>query len=49
VRSDADLDALVTTLAGWRDAGADLAVIGLPLHAKPEFLGELSAALAPLA
>jgi F420-dependent oxidoreductase-like protein len=49
VRAEGDLDALVTTLAGWRDAGADLAVIGLPLHAKPEFLGELSAALAPLA
>jgi len=48
VRSGADLDALVTTLSEWRDAGADLAVIGLPLHAKPELLGELSAALAPL-
>ncbi len=49
VRAEGDLDALLTTVAGWRDAGADLAVIGLPLHAKPELVGELSAALAPLA
>ena len=33
-----DYDSLLTTLAEWRDAGVDLAVIGLPLHAKPESL-----------
>src|SRR5450756_197828 len=51
VRSDGedDLDRLVASLAQWRDAGADLAVIGVPLHAKPEFLTTLAEALAPLA
>ena len=44
-----DYDGLVTTLAEWRDAGVDLAVIGLPLHAKPESLSALAEALAPLA
>ena len=49
LRSDGDLDALAATLATWRDAGADLAVIGLPLHAKPGLLGELAATVASLA
>jgi alkanesulfonate monooxygenase SsuD/methylene tetrahydromethanopterin reductase-like flavin-dependent oxidoreductase (luciferase family) len=51
LRSDGedDLDRLVATIAQWRDAGADLAVIGLPLHAKPDFLSTLAEALAPLA
>lgn len=48
LRSDGDLDALITTIERWRDAGADLAVIGLPLHAKPESLAELATALASL-
>jgi alkanesulfonate monooxygenase SsuD/methylene tetrahydromethanopterin reductase-like flavin-dependent oxidoreductase (luciferase family) len=42
-------DELLATLAGWRDAGADLAVIGLPTHAKPELLSPLAEALAALA
>ena len=42
-------DALLETLAEWRDAGADLAVIGLPTHAKPESLEPLADALASLA
>jgi alkanesulfonate monooxygenase SsuD/methylene tetrahydromethanopterin reductase-like flavin-dependent oxidoreductase (luciferase family) len=42
-------DALLSTLAEWRDAGADLAVIGLPTHAKPESLAPLADALATLA
>jgi F420-dependent oxidoreductase-like protein len=44
-----DHGALLTTLAGWRDAGADLAVIGLPAHAKPESLSALAGALSTLA
>jgi alkanesulfonate monooxygenase SsuD/methylene tetrahydromethanopterin reductase-like flavin-dependent oxidoreductase (luciferase family) len=50
LRSDGegDLGRLVDAIAQWRDAGADLAVIGLPLHAKPEFLSTLAGALAPL-
>jgi hypothetical protein len=42
-------DALLETLAEWRDAGADLAVIGLPTHAEPESVGPLAAALSALA
>ena len=45
----ADLDALVSSVTSWRDAGADLAVIGLPTHCKPELLPAMAAALAPLA
>ena len=41
-------DDLLATLAQWRDAGADLAVIGLPTHAKPESLSALAGALATL-
>ena len=44
-----DYDALLTKVAEWRDAGADLAVIGLPTHAKPEALAPLAEALAALA
>jgi alkanesulfonate monooxygenase SsuD/methylene tetrahydromethanopterin reductase-like flavin-dependent oxidoreductase (luciferase family) len=42
-------DDLLATLAEWRDAGADLAVIGLPTHAKPESLSPLAEALRSLA
>jgi alkanesulfonate monooxygenase SsuD/methylene tetrahydromethanopterin reductase-like flavin-dependent oxidoreductase (luciferase family) len=42
-------DALLATLAEWRDAGADMAVIGLPTHAKPESLSPLAEALRSLA
>ena len=45
----ADLDALAASVVEWRDAGADLAVIGLPTHCKPELLPAMAAALAPLA
>ena len=44
-----DYDALLASLAQWRDAGADLAVIGLPTHAKPESLPALAEALGSLA
>jgi hypothetical protein len=35
-------------VAEWRDAGADLAVIGLPLHADPASLAPLANALSTL-
>lgn len=47
--SDADLDAVAATTASYRDAGADLAVVGLPLRAAPAILGPLADRLAPLA
>ena len=42
-------DALLAALARWRDAGADMAVIGLPDHSKPESLSGLADAVAALA
>jgi F420-dependent oxidoreductase-like protein len=47
--SDADLDAACKTVAGYRDAGADLAVVGLPLKADPGILRPLADRLAALA
>jgi F420-dependent oxidoreductase-like protein len=47
--SGADLDAAATTAAGYRDAGADLAIVGLPLGAAPAILEPLAARLAALA
>jgi F420-dependent oxidoreductase-like protein len=44
-----DLDAVVASVAAYRDAGADLAVVGLPEGAPPEVLGPLADRLAPLA
>ena len=47
--SAADLDGVAAGVAAYRDAGADLAVIGLPLRARPALLGPLADRLAPLA
>jgi F420-dependent oxidoreductase-like protein len=44
-----DLDALLSTVTQWRDAGAELAVIGLPTHCKPELLPAMAEALRTLA
>jgi F420-dependent oxidoreductase-like protein len=44
-----DFDALLSTVTQWRDAGADLAVIGLPTHCKPELLSAMADALRTLA
>jgi len=41
-------DELLETLAQWRDAGADLAAIGLPAHYKAESLSALAEALGTL-
>jgi hypothetical protein len=40
---------VATQAIAWRDAGVDLAVVGLPLHCKPEALAPLAELLAPLA
>jgi F420-dependent oxidoreductase-like protein len=47
--SPADLDAAVASAAQYRDAGADLAIVGLPLRATPAILGPLATRLAALA
>jgi F420-dependent oxidoreductase-like protein len=47
--SPTDLDAAVASAAEYRDAGADLAVVGLPLRATPAILGPLATRLAALA
>ena len=44
-----DPGALVASLEQWRDAGTDLAVIGLPTDAKPELLPVLAEAVSTLA
>jgi F420-dependent oxidoreductase-like protein len=49
LRIEGDIDAAVDQAAAYRDAGVDLAVLGLPLHAKPEMLAPLAAALKHLA
>src|SRR5215469_1021484 len=43
-----DYDALRASVAQWRDAGVDLAVIGLPTHAKPESLSTIADAVGSL-
>ncbi len=47
--SAADLDAAAKTAAEYQDAGADLAVVGLPLQAAPDILEPLATRLAALA
>jgi F420-dependent oxidoreductase-like protein len=47
--SVADLDVAIETTRQYRDAGADLAVVGLPLGATPAFLEPLADRLAALA
>ena len=49
VRLDDGVDAAVEQATVFRDAGVDLAVLGLPLHAKPESLAPLAEALTHLA
>jgi hypothetical protein len=44
-----DLDEVVATSTTYRDAGADLVILNLPHHARPESLPALAAALAGLA
>ena len=49
VESADAIDAAVETAAAYAEAGADLAVVGLPIPAKPDLLEPLAARLAPLA
>ncbi|SRR5712692_8956836 len=47
--SPGDIGKVAQDVAGYRDAGADLAIIGLPLAATPDLLEPLADQLAPLA
>jgi alkanesulfonate monooxygenase SsuD/methylene tetrahydromethanopterin reductase-like flavin-dependent oxidoreductase (luciferase family) len=49
LRFEGDLDEVVASAEAWKAAGLDLAIVGLPLHAKPEVLAPLAAALEHLA
>lgn len=44
-----DADAAVAQAAAYRDAGADLAIVGVPLHCDPALLAPLAEKLRPLA
>ena len=46
---DADLEPVLAQAAAYRDAGADLVIMNLPHHVKPDSLKPLAEALAPLA
>ena len=47
--SQDEIATVAESVAAYRQVGADLAIIGLPLGAKPEMLEPLAAQLAPLA
>ena len=49
IEPDGSLEPVVAAAAAYRDAGADLIIVNLPLHAKPDSLKPLAEALAPLA
>ena len=49
LRFEGDLDEVVASAESWQAAGVDLAIVGLPLHCKPEALAPLAAALEHLA
>ena len=46
---DTGLEPVAATAAGFRDAGADLVIVNLPHHARPDSLKPLAEALTPLA
>jgi 2-methylisocitrate lyase-like PEP mutase family enzyme len=46
---DGNLEPVVAAAAAYREAGADLIIVGLPLHPKPDSLKPLAEALGPLA
>jgi alkanesulfonate monooxygenase SsuD/methylene tetrahydromethanopterin reductase-like flavin-dependent oxidoreductase (luciferase family) len=49
VEADGSLEPAVAAAAAYRDAGADLVIVNLPLHPKPDSLKPLAEALGPLA
>jgi F420-dependent oxidoreductase-like protein len=48
IEPDGSLEPVVAEAAAYRDAGVDLIIVNLPLHAKPDSLKPLAEALAPL-
>ncbi len=48
IEPDASLEATLAAVTAYRDAGADLAIMNLPLHAKPDSLAPLAGALGAL-
>jgi hypothetical protein len=49
VDPDTGLEPVIAAVTGYRDAGADLIIVNLPHHAKPDSLKPLAEALGPLA
>jgi F420-dependent oxidoreductase-like protein len=49
IEHDVDLEPVVAEATAYRDAGADLIILNLPLHPNPDSLKPLAEALAPLA
>jgi hypothetical protein len=49
IEPDGDLEPVVAAVAAYRDVGADLIIMNLPLHPKPDSLKPLAEALGPLA
>jgi alkanesulfonate monooxygenase SsuD/methylene tetrahydromethanopterin reductase-like flavin-dependent oxidoreductase (luciferase family) len=49
IEPDGDLEPVVAAVAAYRDVGADLVIMNLPLHPKPDSLKPLAEALGPLA
>jgi F420-dependent oxidoreductase-like protein len=49
IEPDSDLESVLAQVTAYRDVGADLAIMNLPLHVQPESLRPLAEALAPLA
>jgi F420-dependent oxidoreductase-like protein len=48
VEPDGNLEPALASAAAYRDAGVDLLIVGLPLHAKPDALGPIAEALESL-
>jgi alkanesulfonate monooxygenase SsuD/methylene tetrahydromethanopterin reductase-like flavin-dependent oxidoreductase (luciferase family) len=49
IEPDGDLEPVVAAVAAYRDVGADLVIMNLPLHPKLDSLKPLAEALGPLA
>jgi F420-dependent oxidoreductase-like protein len=49
MEADGDLGSVVAAAEAYRDAGVDLIIVNLPLHARPDSLKPLAQALMPLA
>jgi len=48
IEPDGDTEEMVAAAAAYRDAGVDLVIVNLPLHAKPDSLGPIAEALGSL-